>query len=344
MIARIRRTFARPQGRWIAALFCLALARTAWCTMSIVAVDPATREVGGAGASCLEGLSGGVLIISDLEPGRWALHTQAAWSSANQQRARQQMVAGKSPQAAMDWLAANDAQGNAAVRQYGVAELFEDSARSAAFTGPNCGNYKGHLTGPAFAIQGNILIGARVLDSMRVRFLRTPGPLADRLMAALQGANLAGADSRCLSEGVSSQSAFLRVARPGDTGGRFTLDLRVPSRPRGKEPIDSLQTLYNRWKSAVTLRESAPTPLTELRISRVAEGLRVDIPGDPSDSPVRVALYRLSGAKVSESSHPSSKRSLLLRLSSTWEKDVCLLKVQAGARRWVKMLPAFRDG
>lgn len=228
-------------------------------TLSIVAVDPLTKEVGGAGASCLEGANGGVLIISDLQPGKWALHTQSYWNAANQANARSQMTAGKSPQEVMDWLAQNrnDAQGTAGTRQYGAADLFQDSSRSAAFTGAQCGDWKGHRTGRGYAIQGNILIGARVLDSMEARFRRTSGPLAERLMAALQGANLAGADSRCLGEGVSSQSAFLRVARATDAGGRFWLDLRVPSRPRGKEPIDSLQRLYDSWKATTGL---APMP------------------------------------------------------------------------------------
>lgn len=53
----------------LAALVLMAAAGAARATMSIVAVDPLTGEVGGAGASYLEGGNGGVLIISDLEPG-----------------------------------------------------------------------------------------------------------------------------------------------------------------------------------------------------------------------------------------------------------------------------------
>jgi hypothetical protein len=72
-------------------------------------------------------------------------------------------------------------------------------------------------------------------------------------MAALQGANVPGADSRCLNEGVSSLSAFIRMANPTDVAGNFFLDLNVPQTPYGVEPIDSLQVLYNEWKTILGL-------------------------------------------------------------------------------------------
>ena len=89
-------------------------------------------------------------------------------------------------------------------------------------------DYKNHIVGPNYAIQGNILSGQAILDSMEARFLATPGPLADKLMAALQGANVPGADTRCLANGTSSLSAFLRVAKPNDLPGAFYLDLNGP--------------------------------------------------------------------------------------------------------------------
>jgi uncharacterized Ntn-hydrolase superfamily protein len=67
-------------------------------------------------------------------------------------------------------------------------------------------------------------------------------------MAALQGANVVGADTRCTANGTSSLSAFLRVAKPDNADDSLYLDLNVPSLPAGQEPIDSLQTLYNQWK------------------------------------------------------------------------------------------------
>ncbi|HOI32111.1 MAG TPA: hypothetical protein PLC47_05045, partial [Bacteroidales bacterium] len=55
-------------------------------TFSIVAVDTITGEVGSAGASCLDNsaITGGAVIISDIIPGRGAIHTHSYWVSANQ--------------------------------------------------------------------------------------------------------------------------------------------------------------------------------------------------------------------------------------------------------------------
>jgi uncharacterized Ntn-hydrolase superfamily protein len=223
-------------------------------TFSIVAVDTITGEIGSAGASCIDEsqIEGGALIISDVIPGRGAIHTQSYWNSTNQQNAHARMVEGMNPQEIIDWLSTHDAQNNPAVRQYGIVDFDPDGhARSAAFTGANCLNYKNHIIGPNYAIQGNILLGQQILDSIEARFLNTEGSFAEKMMAALQGAKVPGADTRCTENGTSSLSAFIRVARPADTAGSFYCDLNVPSVPEGMEPIDSLQTLFNAWLGTV---------------------------------------------------------------------------------------------
>jgi uncharacterized Ntn-hydrolase superfamily protein len=211
-------------------------------TFSIVAVDPVTGQVGSAGASCIAGS----IIISDVHPGVVVIHTQSYWNAANQNYARTLMNMGLSPQQIIDSLIMHDAQSNPSIRQYGIVDLV-DSGRSAAFTGSNCFDYKNHILGPTYAIQGNILLGQQILDSMEARFLNTPGTLADKLMAALQGAKVPGADTRCLSNGTSSKSAFIRVAKMHDTTSTLYLHLNVNNTPFGVEPIDSLQVLYNMW-------------------------------------------------------------------------------------------------
>lgn len=151
---------------------------------------------------------------------------------------------------------ANDAQGvnNVGVRQYRIVAMNPPggAARAAAYTGQLLQVYRGHRTGLTYSIQGNILKGKFILDSMEARFLRAQGTLADRLMASLQGANVVGADTRCTANGTSSLSAFLRVAKPDDDKNALYLDLNIPVLPAMTEPLDSLQTLYDTWKLTQT--------------------------------------------------------------------------------------------
>jgi uncharacterized Ntn-hydrolase superfamily protein len=156
------------------------------------------------------------------------------------------MDMGYSPEAIIDSLVANDATGNPSIRQYGIVDLI-DGGRSAAYTGSNCINYKGHILGPTYAIQGNILLGPQILEDMETGFLATEGTLADKLMAALQGANVPGADTRCGSSGRPAISAFIRVALPGDTPSDLYLDLNVNNTSQDENPIDLLQELYDEW-------------------------------------------------------------------------------------------------
>lgn len=170
-------------------------------TFSIVAIDSITGEIGSAGATCGDSIvwpgTPGAKIISDVIPGKGAIHTQSYYLAANQTNAHNRMIAGDSPQQIIGWLIANDNEGDPSIRQYGIVDYNGGHPRSAAHTGAGCFDYKNHLLGKNYSIQGNILIGRQVLDSMESRFNKTKGSLADKLMAAMQGAKIIGADSRC---------------------------------------------------------------------------------------------------------------------------------------------------
>jgi len=288
-------------------------------TFSIVAVDSVTGKVGSAGATCLQDTSASTssaVIISDVHPGRGVIHTQAAYRPQNQQKASDRMDMGDSPQEIIDYVTANDYffQGDSTVRQYGIADF--DSAgspRAAAFTGDSTLDYKGHIVGPNYAIQGNILKEPGVLDSMEARFLAANGSLADKLMAALQGAKRPGADSRCLDEGVSSQSAFLRVAHPSDTGGAPSLNLVVPSTPYGQEPIDSLACLYRQSQGdtcmvsppddtsdTTTTLSSHPSPVQQAKVipNPVKEQAVVHLPATNPSQSFTLTIMNVTGQEV----------------------------------------------
>ena len=229
----------------------ISLKVSAQDTFSIVAVDTVTGEIGSAGASCVGPFGGvGAFILSDVIEGIGAIHTQASYLAANQQNAHNRMLEGLSPQEIIDWLVANDVQANPLVRQYGIVDLTRNG-ESAAYTGVNCMDYKNHVTGPGYAVQGNILLGQIIIDTMQTMYLLTSGePLADRLMKTLQAAKIIGADTRCAVRGTSSQSGFVKVVRIGD-GTTPYLQIVVPDTPVGTDPIDVLRGQFDDWKESL---------------------------------------------------------------------------------------------
>jgi uncharacterized Ntn-hydrolase superfamily protein len=276
-------------------------------TFSIVAVDTLTGEIGSAGASCVTRSTSyphGAAILSDVIPGIGAIHTQAAWNMTNQVNAHNHMMAGESPAQIISWLVANDAQGNASTRQYGIVDFRNNQPRAAAFTGNNCSNYKNDTAAIFYAIQGNILLGQSIIDSMQNRFLSTQGTLADRLMAALQGAKVIGADTRCAPRHSSSLSSFLRVARPGNAPDSLHIDLWM-AYPQGSsglvpvDPIDSLQTLYDQWKTITSVFVTGDASIPWVKIRNNAEGnAMLDFSHCPDYFKLKLVVFDFTGRMV----------------------------------------------
>jgi len=120
-------------------------------------------------------------------------------------------------------------------RQLGVVD---GAGRAATYTGSGCLDWAGGCTGDGFAAQGNILVSADTVDALADRFASAPGPLAERLLAALAAAQDAGGDRR------GQQSASLLVVeRDGGYAGLsdVVLDLRVDDHVR---PIEELRRLH----------------------------------------------------------------------------------------------------
>ncbi len=222
-------------------------------TFSIVAADSATRETASAGASCVDLYAAGytdATFLGDLLPDTGAINTQASYLVANQNNARARMRAGDTPAQIIDWLTTHDATSNPTIRQYGIVGFTGSNVTAAGYTGVNCTDYKNNISGSInsiyYSIQGNILLGQKVLDSMEAQFRRADGDLACRLMAALQGAKMVGADTRCTSDGTSSLFAFIKVAQPTDPYGNPSFIVSVKTHNHAHiEPIDSLQILFN---------------------------------------------------------------------------------------------------
>jgi uncharacterized Ntn-hydrolase superfamily protein len=121
-------------------------------------------------------------------------------------------------------------------RQVGIVDR---EGGGASFTGEACHEWAGGRTGPGFAAQGNILVSAATVDALAETFERTNGQLlAERLLACLQAAQVAGGDRR-----GQQSAALLVMKRHGGYGGLSDalVDLRVDDHAA---PIDELERLY----------------------------------------------------------------------------------------------------
>src|SRR5205814_2480378 len=118
----------------------------------------------------------------------------------------------------------------------------------AAYTGPKATTWAGHkacaAVGTHCTAQGNILAGSAVVDSMVSWFEHASGPLALRLLAALEGGQIDGGDKR----GMQS-AAMLIVKKDGGVWlhNDTVLRLQVDDNP---EPIKELRRLVEKWAAA----------------------------------------------------------------------------------------------
>jgi uncharacterized Ntn-hydrolase superfamily protein len=230
------------------ALLAAADARATW---SIAAVDPATREVGIAGASCI----GNVARIVGIAPAAGAVVSQAFSNEQARDRAVELLRAGAAPQAVIDAVATSRFDGSFGLplhhlRQYGVAALgFEDRARS--FTGavPRYGmwpwGWAAAAQGHGVAVQGNLLRSPGVVEaSLRTFEALGDCPLAERLLAALEAGAAAGGDNRCPPE-QTALSAVLVVA-PADApepADWFRIEQEEPEKG-GRNPVAMLRAVF----------------------------------------------------------------------------------------------------
>jgi len=237
-------------------------------TFSIVAIDSLTGEVGSAGASCVDMFTTGIPtndFLGQLIPDLGAINTQAWYIPSNQTNATNRMNMGDTPSQIIDWLVVNDVQSTPELRQYGIVAMVNGSPQAAAYTGTSTDNYKNHIIGDNYSIQGNILLGQEVLDSMEARFMNESGDLTCKLMAALQGANMAGADTRCSGNGTSSLFAFIKVAQPTDMFGSPSFNISVRTHSNSNiEPIDSLQIMFDISHNCSSLNVSENNSFREL--------------------------------------------------------------------------------
>ena len=205
-------------------------------TFSIVAFDPESGALGVAVQSKFLAV-GSIVPWARAEVG--AVATQAMANFNYGPRGLELMTRGKTAGETVEALITADDE-----REHRQLGIVDAEGRAVTFTGSECLEWAGGITGEHYAAQGNILVGRETVEAMAKTFEGTPGDLAGRLLAALDAGEQAGGDSR------GKQAAALLVVREGGGYGGDNdrvLDLRVDDHP---EPIRelirlrSLHTLY----------------------------------------------------------------------------------------------------
>jgi uncharacterized Ntn-hydrolase superfamily protein len=193
-------------------------------TYSIVARETETGELGVAVQSHWFAVGS---VVSWARPAVGAVATQAIAEIAHGPRVLALMEQGADAQRAL--AESLGADSGAAMRQVAAVDA---SGGVAVHTGSGCIPFAGHVTGDAVACQANMMASEHVWPAMLEAYGEADGPLATRLLAALEAAEAEGGDVR------GRQSAAILVV------------------PAAGEP----------WEAAVSVRvDDDPEPLVELR-------------------------------------------------------------------------------
>jgi len=198
-------------------------------TYSIVALDEETGELGVAVQS--HWFSVGAL-VPWAEAGVGAVATQSFVKVDYGPDGLKLMRKGKTANEALTELLAEDK--GEAVRQVGMVDI---NGNAAAHTGSSCIDYAGHIVGKNYTVQANLMEKSTVPLAMSKAFETAGGDLADRMLAALEAAQMEGGDIR----GKQSASMLIVTGKPTGVAWKdIVMELRIEDHP---EPIKELRRL-----------------------------------------------------------------------------------------------------
>lgn len=224
-------------------------------TWSIVAYEPATGELG--------------VIVTTKRPavgnrcpwaiaGVGAVSSQASTNPLLATRVLGMLANGWDAKSALNQALSEDLDKEA--RQMGVIDRWGNVA---AFTGTKPQDWKGHYLGKYFATQGNILAGKEVISDTAATFEKSTGPLAYRLLDAMDAGQKAGGDKR------GRQSAALIVVKPGWVP---YIDVRVDD---NEYPLVELRRLLDIWMEVVKSTTSTAPQLGNRYLALNSAGVDV---------------------------------------------------------------------
>ena len=197
-------------------------------TYSLIARDAASGELGVAVQSHWFSVGS---IVAWARAGVGAVATQSVAERAYGPRLLDRLAAGEAPP---DALAVElEADELADVRQVAVVDVH---GRVAFHTGDGCIPEAGHVAGDGFSAQANLMASAEVWPAIATAYRGAEGPLASRLLAALEAGEEAGGDVR------GKQSAALLVVPARGEAWSTVVELRVED---AVDPLPELRRLLD---------------------------------------------------------------------------------------------------
>jgi uncharacterized Ntn-hydrolase superfamily protein len=215
-------------------------------TFSIVGIDLENGDMGVAVQSKFPNVRP---VVPWAEAGVGAIATQSFVNVSYGPKGLALLRNGATAEETLRILIANDSARDS--RQVGIVDA---KGGSASWTGRECFDWAGGITGSSvggkgeiivgkgFAAQGNILVGKETVEALARTFQETKGTLADRLVAALVVAGKAGGDRR------GEESAALLVKRKGagyDGTTDDLIDISIYDHPK---PLQELERIYQLHK------------------------------------------------------------------------------------------------
>jgi uncharacterized Ntn-hydrolase superfamily protein len=197
-------------------------------TYSIVGRDEASGELGVA----VQSRAFVVGFCAWARPGVGAVATQSFTERGYGPRGLELLEAGEAPADALAQLVEADEQ-----RDFRQVAFLAADGRTAAHTGAACVSDCGHDHRSGVSAQGNMLASPTVWHAAADTFEAAPGPLAERLLAALDAAEEAGGDFR----GRESSALVVVSGNREEEPWERVFDLRVDNHA---EPLQELRRLH----------------------------------------------------------------------------------------------------
>ena len=262
----------------------LAIPSTASATWSVIAVDRTTARVVIASATCVDRDDQFLMgVQAVVVPGKGVAACQAAVDGThkNQMLVYEELKKGTSPAAIVELLGQDPAFQS---RQFGIVDV---QGRAAGHSGLTNGYVSQDLQGQVpgteifYSIQGNILRPGQIVPNAVQAFLKAPGALTDRVMAAMEAADGSGGDSRCTCppwptdgstpviacDAKTSHVAYILMAERTDVSGdshnngtyAMYITVSQPGPDKGPNaikvgehlnPVKTLRLRYGAWRKA----------------------------------------------------------------------------------------------